>query len=153
VGDVLADVVALRAEYRPVTLAQLLSHSSGVPEIDGNTELAINSSGTSTAQQRRDIVAATLAFPPQSAPGTAFAYSNVNFVAAGLMLEVVTGQSWETLVTERLFGPLGMTHAGFGSPGTAGQVDAPWGHGPIARDPGPVNGRPETSKSDCCGAA
>ena len=136
VGDVLAGVVPVRAEYRAVTLAQLLSHSSGIPEIGGDAELAFDLSTAPTAQQRREIAAATLALNPLWAAGTRFFYSNVNFVVAGLMLEVVTGQSWEVLVTERLFGPLGMTRAGFGLPGTAGQVDAPWGHGPNAKDPG-----------------
>ena len=33
---------------------------------------------------------------------------------------------------ERLFGPLGMTRTGFGTPGTSGKVDQPWGH--VLRD-------------------
>jgi CubicO group peptidase (beta-lactamase class C family) len=101
---------------------------SGIPEIGGEAELAFDRSMAPTAQQRREIAAATLALNPLWAAGTRFFYSNVNFVVAGLMLESVTGQSWEAMVTERLFGPLGMTRAGFGLPGTADQVDAPWGN-------------------------
>ena len=37
-----------------------------------------------------------------------FQYSNVSVTAAGHVAEVVTGSSWETLVTQRIFRPLGM---------------------------------------------
>ena len=42
--------------------------------------------------------------------------------------EKLTGKSWETLVQERLFAPLGMSSAGFGAPGTPNEVDQPWSH-------------------------
>lgn len=57
-----------------------------------------------------------------------FVYSNLSYMVAGAMAEKVTGKSWETLMQENLFTPLGMTSAGFGPPGTTGQVDQPWGH-------------------------
>ena len=44
------------------------------------------------------------------------------------MLEKITGTPWETLITERLFKPLHMDSAGFGPPGTIGEMDEPWGH-------------------------
>ena len=40
----------------------------------------------------------------------------------------MTGQSWEQLIQAELFDPLSMTSAGFGPPGTEGEVDQPWGH-------------------------
>ena len=47
---------------------------------------------------------------------------------AGSMAERVAGKSWEDLMQENLFQPLGMSSAGFGAPGSSGQVDQPWGH-------------------------
>jgi len=41
---------------------------------------------------------------------------------------MVTGQSWETLIKNRIFDPLGMSSAGFGPPGTINQIDQPWGY-------------------------
>lgn len=57
-----------------------------------------------------------------------FHYSNFSYVVAELLAEGLTGKSWETLMEERLFAPLGMTTAGFGPPGTPRKVDQPWGH-------------------------
>jgi CubicO group peptidase (beta-lactamase class C family) len=47
---------------------------------------------------------------------------------AGHMLEVIAGKSWETLMREQLFEPLGMKSAGFGAPGSKDKIDEPWGH-------------------------
>jgi CubicO group peptidase (beta-lactamase class C family) len=43
-------------------------------------------------------------------------------------MENLTGRTWEQLMRERLFEPLGMTSAGFGGTGTRGQIDQPWPH-------------------------
>ena len=134
VGDVLTGVVTRGGAYADVTLAQLLSHTSGMPEIDAATELGFNLSPDPASVQRRKIAQEAVAMAPVSTPGTKFLYSNVNYVVAGLMLEVATGTSWEQLLQERLFTPLGMTAAGFGVPATAHTTDAPWGH-----DPNPLN--------------
>jgi CubicO group peptidase (beta-lactamase class C family) len=134
-GDVLAGTVPVGASYRTVTLAQFLSHTSGMPEIPGTVELSFNASSSPTDVQRREIVKYSLAMAPRSEPGSAFFYSNVNYVVAGLMLEVAAGESWETMLAERIFAPLGMAHAGLGVPATPGTVDAPWGHNPSPVQP------------------
>ena len=45
-----------------------------------------------------------------------FQYNNLTVTAAGHVLEVVTGQSWEELARQRLFEPLRMTSTGFAPP-------------------------------------
>jgi D-alanyl-D-alanine carboxypeptidase len=72
-------------------------------------------------------VRALPALPPAQAPGT-YVYSNAGYMVAGAALEVAVGDSWEHLITSKLWSPLGMGSCGFGAPGTAGQVDQPWGH-------------------------
>ncbi|MFD9946450.1 serine hydrolase domain-containing protein [Nonomuraea sp. NPDC059023] len=42
-------------------------------------------------------------------PGTGWNYANVNSVIAGMIIEKVTGQSWERQVTDRVIVPLGLT--------------------------------------------
>jgi len=136
VGDVLGGTVDVGG-YGAVTLAQLLSHSSGIPEYPSQVEAAIDAETMPVVEaQRREAASAALALPPASVAGTSFLYSSGNFVIAGLMLELATSTSWEDLMAQRLFVPLGMTHAGYGLPGTPGMVDAPWGHDPAPIDPG-----------------
>ncbi len=46
---------------------------------------------------------------------------------AACMAEQITGLSWEDLMKQRLFDPLGMTTAGFGNPNKNKSTDQPWG--------------------------
>ena len=57
-----------------------------------------------------------------------FDYSNTGFVLAGMMAEKVGNAPWEDLMRRRVFGPLGMTSAGFGPPGVRGRSDHASGH-------------------------
>lgn len=115
---------SLHPDFQRVTLLQLLTHRAGLPANGPWWELK----GRTPTEQRRDLLARMMKAAPESKPGTTFAYSNVGYALAGLMAEQVAGQSWERLMRERLFGPLGMTSAGFGPPGTPGTLDEPWGH-------------------------
>jgi len=116
-------------QYETVTLEQLLHHRGGVPGAPPPAawKRAWEEHGTPT-QQRREFIEAVLNQPPEAAPGTAMIYSNQGYAIVGAMLEKVTGQDYETLITEKLFKPLHMDTAGFGPPGTTGKVDQPWGH-------------------------
>ena len=82
--------------------------------------------------------------PPEATPGTKFIYSNAGFAIAGHMAEKVTGKSWEDLTREKIFGPLGMTTAGFGPPGSRTKNDQPRGHkaGGTPVEPGPEADNP-----------
>jgi len=73
--------------------------------------------------------------PPTSAAGT-FHYSNLGYIIAGAIAELHTGQTWEHLIRERVFDPLGIIDVGFGPPGRSGRYDQPLGHGEISgREP------------------
>jgi CubicO group peptidase (beta-lactamase class C family) len=114
----------LHGDFQAVTLRQLLTHRAGLPANGPWWAL----SGKTTTDQRRDLLARVLSKAPRSRPGSTFAYSNVGYALAGLMAEQLTGESWEELMRRRLFEPLGMESAGFGTPGAPGRVDQPWGH-------------------------
>jgi CubicO group peptidase (beta-lactamase class C family) len=119
----------LHPQYAGVTLRQLLAHMGGAPANPPPAvwERALREQGTPT-EQRSDYATGVLTQAPEAAPGSRFIYSNQGFVIAGVMIERAAGQPWETLMRARLFTPLGMTSAGFGSPATPGRVDQPWGH-------------------------
>ncbi|HEX4122561.1 MAG TPA: serine hydrolase domain-containing protein [Verrucomicrobiae bacterium] len=115
--------------YETVTVEQLLTHRGGVPGASPAAawKRAWEQQGT-PMQQRYEFIRAVLAQPPKAVPGKKYIYSNQGYAVVGAMLEKLTGTSWETLITERLFKPLHMDSAGFGPPGTIDKVDQPWGH-------------------------
>lgn len=116
-------------QYETVTVEQLLHQRGGVPTDPPPAawKRAWQELGT-PMQQRREFIEAVLREPPAAAPGTKMIYSNQGYVIVGAMLEKITGQDFETLMTDKLFKPLHMESAGFGPPGTPGKVDQPWGH-------------------------
>ncbi len=135
VGELLP---ALRAEMKEgwpeVTLAQLLSHTAGIarepitdPELWPKLR-ADDAAGRSTREQRGDVARWLVAHAPGFAPGTKMVYSNAGYMLAGYIAEVATDRSWEDLMHAEVFGPLGITSAGFGPPGSLDEVDQPRGH-------------------------
>lgn len=125
--------------YEAVTVEQLLHNRGGVPHSPPAAawERAWKEIGT-LAEQRREFVEAVLAAPPEAEPGTKMIYSNDGFVIVGLMLEKISGQDLEALMTAKLFKPLHMDSAGFGVPGTSDKVDQPWGHVEVSHVPSPT---------------
>ncbi len=65
---------------------------------------------------------------PIATPGTEMNYSNAGFAIAGHIAERVAESSWETLMVETVFEPIGMTTAAIGWPATAQHPDRPRGH-------------------------
>lgn len=132
---------SMDAGYRSVTLEQLLTNHGGAPsglETDGLWGKLWAHKGSPTSA-RRALLEGVTKHPPEAAPGTKFIYSNAGFAMAGHMAEEVTGSSWEALIQSKLFGPLGITSAGFGAPGSRDTVSQPRGHreSGSAIEPGP----------------
>ena len=125
---------AMDPDVKTVTLAQLLSHSSGIP---GDNETHVKLQLESFAQDHKNldelrywVVSQLVRQPLQSKPGERFAYANMGYALAGAMLERVSGQTWEELIVQRVFEPLGLKSAGLGPQSSLGRVDAPLGHEP-----------------------
>lgn len=120
----------MAAGWAEVTLKQLLANSSGAPgnlSAGGIWSQLWNFEGT--PEQGRDLlVDLVTAQSLQFSPGSGYEYSNAGFAIAGAMLETVAGASWEALVAEKLFGPLGMASGGFGVPATPRHLNHPVGH-------------------------
>jgi CubicO group peptidase (beta-lactamase class C family) len=115
----------IHKEYRSVTISHLLSHYAGVPRNVSWRELGADDS---LPEQRLTMMRQVFFVKPEHPPGKTYHYSNVGFVAAGAMLEKITAEPWEQLMTARLFKPLGMASAGFGPPGKDDPDNQPWGH-------------------------
>jgi CubicO group peptidase (beta-lactamase class C family) len=119
-------------DVRPLTLQQLLSHASGMAgDTDRATEImgqSFQASNGNLDEMRYWMVSQWLREPLVNKAGTAFLYSNMGYVVAGVMAERVSGKTWEELVMERIFVPLGLKTAGFGPQASLGKTDAPVGH-------------------------
>ncbi len=85
---------------RDLTIRDLLTHRSGLPRGD---RLWANS-GYSRAEVLRRVRFLEPSWPFRSRYG----YQNIMFLAAGTVAESVESQSWDDLVSERIFRPLGM---------------------------------------------
>lgn len=107
----------MRPEYRKVTLEQLLSHRAGLPRDIRDLKLLDRyfDDTRPLRQQRLSYIAEALKDAPETVPGTAFSYSNTGFLIAAVIAERATGKSYEDLMQEEVFGPLGMSHTGLGN--------------------------------------
>lgn len=125
-------------DKRSITLHQLLTHSSGIVDLEGEH------TGDYDPIERDDFVRRIFAQPLESAPGEQYAYSNANYSILGAIIEKITGQSYEAFVREHLFLAHGMKETGYLLPKwDAKRVavgyghDGPWGRGiekPMAKD-------------------
>lgn len=133
VAEIFPELVAtMDSELKAVTLEQLLSHNSGIPsDNDAHVKLQLQSFAQdhkNLDELRYWLVGQLVNQPLQSKPGTHFAYANMGYMLAGAMLERVSGKTWEELIVERVFDPLGLKSAGLGPQSTLGRIDAPVGH-------------------------
>ena len=126
IAEVFPELVdEIHPDYRAVTLWQLVRHVGGVP--DHVPAWWVSHPTLPIVERRYRILRENLADPPGSPIGE-FSYSNAGYLVAAAMAEKLTGQSWEALMEERQFIPLGMYSAGFGVPNTPDEVDQPWSH-------------------------
>ncbi len=119
-----------------INLLHLLSHRAGLP---ANIFWGLVPKTGSLRDRRLLVIGMLKDVKPVSDLGSRYLYSNLGYVVAGAMAEQVMNASWEDLMVELVFKPLGMTSAGFGGLGTPGQIDEPWPHATDG-SPMPVNG-------------
>jgi D-alanyl-D-alanine carboxypeptidase len=91
-----------------VTIRQLLNHTSGVPEnsLEPLVVLYTFPHGRSRAWTPQELVALVADQPPDFPPGTAFSYSNTDYVLAGMIVEAATGRTLRQELTRRIIRPL-----------------------------------------------
>jgi CubicO group peptidase (beta-lactamase class C family) len=121
--------------YRTVTVAQLLTHTAGLPPLTDDKDLPPFLAAIATAKDikgQRAAIARTYLTQPQASKAGEYEYSNLGYIIAGAIAEAHTGKTWEDLVREQIFAPLGIRNAGFGVPASAGKTDQPWGHNEVA---------------------
>jgi CubicO group peptidase (beta-lactamase class C family) len=103
-------VPGIAGDSPPVTVRQLLTHSSGLSR-EGNFGYWFSGEFPDGTALARFLTVTTLRSPP----GQAVRYSNVGFAALGHFLEVASGQAYTDALRIRVLEPLGL--AATGGPG------------------------------------
>ncbi|MGH7690275.1 MAG: serine hydrolase domain-containing protein, partial [Gemmatimonadaceae bacterium] len=101
----------LPTAWQPVTIRQLLTNESGLPNIMNNNTGALVDDGEAAAWAKVQTL------PMEFAPGERFSYSQTNYGLIGRVIDTVTGESFGTFIAERQFRVVGMprtAEAGFG---------------------------------------
>ncbi|MEP6899256.1 MAG: serine hydrolase domain-containing protein [Rhodanobacter sp.] len=113
------DAPKLRPADKPVTLHALLTHTAGYPAgLPGDhvaTRLMerIDPHG---ATDLRDFAERLSRVPLAADPGTRFGYDGASLELMARVVEVVSGQSFESFLQQRIFDPLQMHDTGFSVP-------------------------------------
>jgi|GEM_PF-678471 len=97
-----------------VTIAQLLTHQSGIADYFHNDlyKAEIVSKSFSLKEMVTKFCSDTLLFKS----GTNFSYSNANFSILALIAEEITGKPFSSLLSERIFVPLQLNNTYLGKP-------------------------------------
>lgn len=133
IGEVFGEVIPeMDPAWEAVSFRELLTHRSGLAANIAMTKfLGYDRFSADARPDRLDYATFMLTRAPRHEPGTTYEYSNAGFIIAGAMLEQITGERWEDLITREVFMPLGLESAGFGPPGSVDVIDQPRGHQPV----------------------
>lgn len=116
--------------YADITLRQLLTHTSGVPDVFPMYTQMFKR-GEVTAPMRGDEAVALLVehkAPLRFAPGAAFEYSNTGYILLAQIVGHVAGMDYADFLQREFFAPLGMTHTRVRLPGNEAQIQPrAWG--------------------------
>jgi CubicO group peptidase (beta-lactamase class C family) len=129
----------MRDEYRMATISDLLNNKAGIiafqltsledPVIVKKLMEEIPAAYPDPTEQRREVTKLALNLEPIAEPGTKVIYSNVGWPIVGYIAEQAAGQSYEDLLYEKIFKPLGMNTARIGGwPASGSEPDQPRGH-------------------------
>ncbi|MDJ0466965.1 serine hydrolase domain-containing protein [Streptomyces sp. H27-C3] len=103
---------ARAAGEHPITLAHLITHTSGLPPLpaDFYPQALPRWSTSPYAHYSRDqTIAAFLRARPRHSPGDRWRYSNFGVATLGHALAAATATPWETLLTSLVLHPLALT--------------------------------------------
>lgn len=117
-----------------------LNHTSGLPDYTGDPELFAGIVGN-RIWEPGELVALTERHPQLFAPGSAWRYSNTNYIVAGLLIEAVAGRPLARELDRRIFSPLRLDHTSF--PAGTARLSGYHAHGYISTEAIPTaDGQP-----------
>ncbi|GGU50639.1 peptidase [Streptomyces albospinus] len=122
----------LPPDFPPITLTQLLNHTSGLPDEKGDG-LPDLSTPEAIARHRYDrwtpqqFVALVSHGPMKFAPGSKQEYRGINYVLLALLIERLTGRPYGEVISSRILHPLGLRQTSF--PGKDPRIHGAHVHG------------------------
>jgi D-alanyl-D-alanine carboxypeptidase len=130
----------LLANGDQITVRQLLNHTSGLADYTAHPELFAGIIRNRTWEPR-ELLTLAGELTQQFEPGAAWAYSNTNYIAAGLLIEAVTGRPLARELDRRIFSPLRLDHTSM--PVATARLSGYYAHGYTSTDSIPTaDGRP-----------
>jgi CubicO group peptidase (beta-lactamase class C family) len=107
-----------------ITIHHLLNQTSGLSPRTGQLLLTDNDRGDDALERHvRALSTATLSHPV----GAVFQYSNANYIVLGMVIQAISGESYEQYIEKHIFGPLRMQRS-FTSPLDAARNGLATGH-------------------------
>lgn len=97
-------------EISPITVKQLLTHHSGLPLS------VLKNSWAEKPERYQDLFSGKQAIYLSQQPDTIYTYSNLGYALLGLLIEKLTGLSYEEALQKYLLKPIGMNHSGIAKP-------------------------------------
>jgi CubicO group peptidase (beta-lactamase class C family) len=118
---------------KPITVRNLVNHTSGLPDYEDLMEAAEKANGSrwSPEKQIQDAEVLELLKKEKAGkfgPGTSWSYSNSGYVVLGLIVAKVSGKPYGTFLQERIFAPLKMNHTIVYQKGKDEVVNRAFGH-------------------------
>lgn len=88
-----------------ITLRDMLSHRTGLPRYDALW--------AGTDMSRKEAISKVIYMKPRLGLREGYIYNNMMYASAGVVMEQVTGKSWEDIIREKIFTPLQMKSSVF----------------------------------------
>jgi CubicO group peptidase (beta-lactamase class C family) len=104
-------VDGLPESWKPITLHQLLTHTSGIPNYPDMTPRAKELERLHATPREMLEIAATK--PLEFKPGTQLHYSNTGYILLGMAIEKISAQTYAEFLKKNIFDPIGMAHSGY----------------------------------------
>lgn len=130
--------------HRPVTVRQLLGHTSGLFSYTDDSAFFGRVFGAGFAAHRYErhtagtLLRTALAHPAYAPPGSGYRYSNTDYLLLGMVIRQVTGRSYAAEARHRVITPLRLTGTSF--PGVRTTLPAPHGRAYSPSGPGRDDG-------------
>ncbi|MGH8127643.1 MAG: serine hydrolase [Gammaproteobacteria bacterium] len=99
-------------DWQPITIHNLLTHTSGIPDF---TNFPIYMKVRDKTLTPTQLLALFKDKPLDFKPGAKFKYSNSGYEVLGYIVEKVSGETYAQFLQQHIFKPLGMTDSGYDS--------------------------------------